>query len=380
MTELLPVEPLHRLRERRSAKWRAYGPEVLPLTIAEMDFALPDAVRDVLADAVGRSDTGYAMPTDGLGEALAGFAERRWGWRLDPTAVTATTDVSAGVVEMLRLFTNPGDRVVINTPVYPPFFDWLDEARTELHEVPLTHTDQDGWRLDLPALDRAFATKPAAFVLCNPQNPVGRVHTPEDLAAVVELATRHGVPVISDEIHAPLALPGATFTPFLSVPGAAEIGVAVVSGSKAFNLAALKCAMVVTGSQRMRDVVAKLPPDTPWRTGHFGVLATTAAYTHGDQWLDRLLVTLDDRRTLLAKLVRDRLPAVSWRPPQATYLAWLDCRSLGSGTEPRDLFLGAGVALEPGTRFGEHSGYVRLNFGTSVEVLELAVDRMASAL
>jgi cystathionine beta-lyase len=376
MPDLLPVEPLHRLRERRSAKWRAHGPEVLPLTIAEMDFALPDAVKNVLADAGERSDTGYAMPTDGLGEALAGFAERRWGWRIDPAAVTAATDVSTGVVEMLRLFTKPGDRVVINTPVYPPFFDWLDEARTELHAVPL----KDGWRLDLPALDQAFATKAAAFVLCNPHNPVGRVHTPEDLAAVVALATKHGVPVISDEIHAPLALPGATFTPFLSVPGAAEIGASVMSGSKAFNLAALKCAMIVTGSRRMADLVTKLPPDTRWRTGHFGVLATTAAYTHGDAWLDRLLLTLDDRRSLLTKLIRDRLPSVSWRPPQATYLAWLDCRSSGSGTEPRDLFLGAGVALEPGTRFGEHSGYVRLNFGTSAEVLELAVDRMASAL
>jgi cystathionine beta-lyase len=241
---------------------------VLPLSIAEMDFALPDAVREALADAVERSGTGYAMPTDGLGEALAGFAERRWGWRIDPAAATATTDVDAGVVEMLRLFTNPGDRVVINPPVYSPFFDWLQESRTELQAVPLA----DG-RLDLPALDRTFATKPAAYVLCNPHNPVGRAHTYEELAAVVELATRHGVPVISDEIHAPLALPGATCTPFLTVPGADQIGVSVVSASKAFNLAGLKCATVVTVSSRMRDVVAKLPRDLRWRSGHFAAAA-----------------------------------------------------------------------------------------------------------
>jgi len=332
-------------------------------------------VREALADAVERSDTGYAMPADGLGEALAGFAERRWGWRIDPATATATTDVSAGVVEMLRLFTRPGDRVVINPPVYSPFFDWLQEARTELQAVPL----QDG-RLDLPALDRAFATKPAAYVLCNPHNPVGRVHSPEELAAVVDLAARHEVPVISDEIHAALVLPGATYTPFLTVPGAGEVGVSVVSTSKAFNLAGLKCATVVAASPRMRDVVTKLPHDIRWRSGHFGVLASIAAYNHGDEWLDRLLATLDDRRALLGKLIRDRLPAVSWRPPEATYLAWLDCRSLGSGTEPRDRFLAAGVALEDGSRFGEPGGYVRLNFGTSTEVLELAVDRMASAL
>jgi cystathionine beta-lyase len=155
------------------------------------------------------------------------------------------TDASAGVVEMLRLFTNPGDRVVINPPVYSPFFDWLQEARTELQSVPLGDR-----QLDLPALDRAFATKPAAYVLCNPHNPVGRVHTYEELAAVVERATRHGVPVISDEIHAPLALPGATYTPFLTVPGAGQIGVSVVSPSKAFNLAA-----------------SSAPPSSPRRRG-----------------------------------------------------------------------------------------------------------------
>jgi cysteine-S-conjugate beta-lyase len=374
MTELLPDEPLHRLRERRSAKWRRYGPDVLPLTIAEMDFALADVVKDVLADAVERSDTGYVMPGV-LDDAVAGFAERRWGWRLDPTAVTMTLDVNAGVVELLRLVARPGDRVVVNTPVYPPFFDWLREAGTVLHAVPL----QDG-RLDLAAMERAFASRPASFVLCNPHNPVGRVHTPDELAAIVDLAGRHGVPVISDEIHGPLVLPGATFTPLLSLPGAAEIGVTVMSGSKAFNLAALKCAMIVTGSPRMRDLVATLPPDTAWRAGHFGALATAAAYAHGDQWLDRLLLTLDDRRSRLAKLIRDRLPSIGWQPPAATYLAWLDCRSLGSGDEPRDRFFAAGVALEPGTRFGEDSGYLRLNFGTSVEVLELAVSRMARAL
>jgi cystathionine beta-lyase len=374
MTELLPDEPLHRLRERRSAKWQRYGRDVLPLTIAELDFALADPVKEVLAEAVERSDTGYAMPGV-LDDAVAGFAERRWGWRLDPTAVTMTLDVNAGVVELLRLLTRPGDRVVVNTPVYPPFFDWLREAGTVLHEVPL----RDG-RLDRPAMERAFASAPAAYVLCNPHNPVGRVHTPDELTFIVDLATKHGVPVISDEIHGPLVLPGATFTPLLSVPGAAEIGVTVMSGSKAFNLAAFKCAVIVTGSPRMRDLVATLPPDTAWRTGHFGALATAAAYSHGDQWLDRLLLTLDDRRSRLTKLLRDRLPTVSWRPPQATYLAWLDCRSLGSGDEPRDRFFDAGVALEPGSRFGEHSGYLRLNFGTSVEVLELAVDRMARAL
>jgi cysteine-S-conjugate beta-lyase len=378
MIEELPVPPLAELRARQSAKWRTYPPDVLPLTVAEMDFALAPPIAATLQQAVARSDTGYALATPDLGKALAGFADRRWGWDLDPAAVTAVTDVGVGVVELLRVLTRPGDRVVISPPVYPPFFHWVPEAGTELLEVPLTAD----CRLDLPALDRAFATQPAVYVLCHPHNPVGRVHSPEELADLAILAKRHGVIVLSDEIHAPLVLPGARFTSLLTVPGGADVAISLMSASKAWNLAGLKCAALITGSPALADVVGRLAPDIRWRTGHFGVLAAVAAFTDGEPWLDRLLSTLEDRRTQLGELLATHLPAVRWRPPSATYLAWLDCSALGPGDTARDLFLDKGkVALEPGSRFGAPGdGFARLNFGTSAEILEQAVTGMAAAL
>jgi cystathionine beta-lyase len=377
----LPVEPLEVLRRRSSAKWRSYPPDVLPLPVAEMDFPLAPAVQDALRTAVERSDTGYAWSVPDLGEALSGFAARRWSWQLDPAAVLPVPDVGVGVVELLRALTRPGDRVVISPPVYPPFFTWVPEAGRELVEAPLRY-GPDGWRLDLTALETAFAAGAKVYVLCNPHNPVGRVHDPDELRALVEVATRHGVTVISDEIHAPLVLPGAEFTPLLTVPGAAQVAVAVLSASKAWNLAGLKCAAVVTASEPMATAVSAMPPDNRWRVGHLGVLASAAALTDGEAWLDRLLVSLDRRRAQLATLLSERLPQITWQPPEATYLAWLDSTALGTGDAPWELFLEKGrVGLEPGLRFGrEGSGHVRLNFATSAEILDEAVARMAAAV
>lgn len=375
--ELLPVAPLEELRKRRSAKWRTHPDDVLPLPVAEMDFDLAPPVAAALREAVDRSDTGYPAAAPMLGKALAGFAGERWGWDVDPAAVIAVADVGVGVVELLRVLARPGDPVVVCPPVYAPFFGWVPEAGARVHEVPLV----DG-RLDLAGLERAFATHPAAFLLCSPHNPVGRVHSHDELIEVVRLARAYGVTVVSDEIHSPLVLPGARFTPILTVPGAAEVAVSVVSASKAWNLAGLKCGSVVTASPAMAAVVDRFPPDTPWRVGHFGVLATVAAYTDGGPWLDRLLATLDDRRTLLGRLLAERLPTLSWRPPEATFLAWLDCSAIGSGNHPGEHFLEkARIATEPGLKFGAAGGgHVRLNFATGAEILDQATAQMAAAL
>jgi cystathionine beta-lyase len=374
----LPVAPLEVLRQRRSAKWQTYPPDVLPLTVAEMDFDLAAPIAESLHEAVERSDAGYALPVPDLGRALAGFAASRWGWDLDPASVTAVTDVGVGVVELLRALTRPGDAVVISPPVYPPFFDWVTEAGVRLLEVPLA-CDAAGWRLDLPALEAAFATHPAAYVLCNPHNPVGRVHTAGELAALVRLARIYRVAIISDEIHGPLVLPGATFIPVLTVPAAAEVAISVLSASKAWNLAGLKCAAIVTAAPQMAAVTGRLPADTRWRIGHFGVIAAIAAFTAGEPWLDQLLATLDHRRDLLCDLLRERLPMLTWHPPEATFLAWLNCAALGPDDQARERFLEHGrVALEPGLRFGAPgSGYARLNFATSPGILDQATARMA---
>ena len=375
--DLLPVDELDELRRRRSAKWQAFPPDVLPLTIAEMDFGLAPVIQDVLQTAIERSDTGYAHALPELAEALAGFAGRRWNWEIDPGRVTATTDVSTGVVQLLRVITRPGDAVVLNPPVYPPFYEWLDEAQVRRVEVPLA-----GPRLDLAALEAAFSARPVAYLLCNPHNPTGRVHGPEELATLAELARHYSVLVVSDEIHAPLALPGTAFTPLLTVPGAAEIAISVVSASKAWNLAGLKCAAIVTGSPVTTAITDRLPADTRWRVGHLGVLASVAAFTDGEPWLDRLLATLVHRRDHVGDLLGTYIPAISWEPPEATFLAWLDCARLGLGGRAQQIVLDRGrVALEPGARFGPDSAdHVRLNFATSAGILQTAVRRMARAL
>jgi cystathionine beta-lyase len=355
---------------------------VLPLPVAEMDFALAPPISAALIDAVQRSDTGYALADRDLPEALANFARARWDWTVNGDAVRVATDVGVGCVDLLRVLCEPGDSVVFNPPVYPPFFHWIDETRTRPVEVPLRLDDDNSWRLDLDRLADAFAERPKVFLLCNPHNPVGRVHTREELGEVLRLSHEYGVTVLSDEIHAPLVLPGATFTPFLTIPGAADAVISLVSASKAWNLAGLKCALLVSAGPKMTAVIDRRPMDARWRVGHLGVLASVAAFREGMEWLDALIATLEQRRTQLGRLLEEHLPAVHWSPPQATYLAWLDCRYYGDGEIPQLRFLEQGqVALEPGPAFGQPgSGWVRLNFATSPGILDEAIRRMASAV
>lgn len=373
--------PLAELRERSSEKWREYPDDVLPLFVAETDFPLAPAVSAALRRAVDIGDTGYIASRTPLPEAYADFALRRFGWHVDPSQMRTTADVSMGIVEILRRVTQPGERVVVTTPVYPPFFDLVSEAGAEVARVPLVDTGTE-WELDLDGIRAAFDDGATAMLLCNPHNPTGTVHSRDSLAALAEIADEYGAAVISDEIHAPLAQPGTGFTPFLDVGDAAErVGYAVVSASKAFNLAGLKCALMVTASERTGAVVRGLPIEVEWRTGQFGLLAAVASFSEeSDPWLDGLLRTLDANRVLLEYLLASKLPAARYRIPDAGYLAWIDLSGLGWGDNPaRRILKEAKVALHFGPAFGEQGrGFVRLNFGTSPEIITEAIERIAS--
>ena len=388
-----PLEQLTlaELRCRTSTKWREHPPDVLPLWVAEMDVPLAEPVQRVLHDAVARGDTGYPSGT-GYAEALAAFAAERWAWDdLDVARTAQVPDVMLGIVEVLELLTAPGDAVVVNCPVYPPFYAFLESRGRQVVEAPLTADS----RLDLDALEQAMAGPARAYLLCNPHNPTGTVHTAQELTAVAALAAEHGVRVISDEIHAPLVLPGAHFVPYLTVPGA-EDGFAVLSATKGWNLAGLKAALLVAGPGAADDL-ARLPEVVSHGPSHLGVLAHTAALADGGPWLDALLAGLDAKRRLLRELLDEHLPAVRWTRPEATYLAWLDCRGLGLDEEPDDpsarglvtssagpagVFLReARVAVSAGPAFGTGgAGHVRLNYATSAEVLTEAVRRMGSVV
>ena len=387
-----PLEQLTlaELRQRTSTKWREHPPDVLPLWVAEMDVLLAEPVQRVLHDAVARGDTGYPAGT-GYAEALAAFAAARWGWDdVDVARTALVPDVMLGIVEALRLLTSPGDTVIVNCPVYPPFYAFLETAGLHVREAPLTAEH----RLDLDALADAMAGPATAYLLCNPHNPTGTVHTADELAAVAALADEHGVRVVADEIHAPLVLPGARFVPYLTVPGAGT-GFAVLSATKGWNLAGLKAALLVAGPGAAGDL-ARLPEVVSHGPSHLGVLAHTAALAEGGPWLDALLEGLDRKRRRLRVLLDEHLPDVGWTTPEATYLAWLDCRPLGLGADddkgarglvtslagPAGAFLReARVAVSAGPAFGTGgAGHVRLNYATSAEVLEQALARMGAVV
>ncbi|WP_329439594.1 MalY/PatB family protein [Streptomyces canus] len=372
---------LEQLRRRTSMKWRTYPEDVLPLWVAEMDVPLAEPVAQAIRDAVTLGDTGYPAGT-AYAEALAGFARTRWSW--DGLAVERTAivpDVMLGIVEMLKLVSGPGDPVVVNSPVYPPFYQFVANMGRQVVEAEL---GADG-RIDFEVLEDVFArvrkgaARPA-YLLCSPHNPTGAVHSADELADVAALARTYGVRVVADEIHAPLMAAGATFVPYLSVPGA-ESGLSLMSASKAWNLAGLKAAVAVAGPDAADDL-ARLPEEVGHGPSHVGVIAHTAALRDGGAWLDALLTGLDDNRRLLAQLLAEALPAVRYEPGQATYLAWLDCRALGLPGDPADVFLERGrVALNSGVPFGTGgAGFVRLNLATSPELITEAVRRMAAAL
>ena len=373
--------PLAELRERTSEKWREYPADVLPLFVAETDFPLAPAITAALQRAVEIGDTGYMASRTPLAQAFSDFASRRYGWEPDPARIRSTADVSMGIVEILRRVTQPGERVVVTPPVYPPFYDLVAEAGAEVERVPLRDTGTR-WELDLDGIRAAFEDGATAILLCNPHNPTGTVHGRDSLTALAELADEFGVAVVSDEIHAPLAQPGSGFTPFLAVSDAAQrVGYALVSASKAFNLAGLKCALMVTAGDETSAVVRGLPVEVEWRTGQFGLLAAVAAFSEeSDEWLDGLLRTLDENRLLLEDLLAAHLPGARYRIPDAGYLAWIDLTALEWGDNPaRRILKDAKVALHFGPAFGaEGAGHVRLNFGTSPEIITEAIERIAS--
>ncbi len=366
------------LRQRSSVKWRAYPPDVLPLWVAEMDVLPAPPVVSALERAARVGDLGYATSPPYL-EAVARWAGREWGWEVDADRARLVTDVMTGIAEVLRAATTPGAPVVVTTPVYEPFHDVVREVGRDLVTVPLDATG----RLDLAALERSFRAlsgRGAAMLLCNPHNPTGTVPTPDELTALAELAHEHAVTLVSDEIHAPLVLPGATFTPLLSLP-AASGAITVISPAKGWSLAGLKAAAVVPGPDA-DEVVGRIPPSASYAASHVAVQAHVAAMDHGQDWLDALVVDLAANRDLLGDLLRHHLPDVRWRPQEGTYLAWLDCRELGLGDNPARHFLKrARVALNAGATFGEPGrGFVRLNTATSPEILTEAVQRMAGSL
>lgn len=374
---------LAKLRARRGEKWRLFGPDVLPAWVAEMDFPLAPPVRRAVEEALALDDLGYPLDVaEDLHAAFARRMEARFGWRIDPARVEALSEVMQGVYVAIDRFSEPGDGVVAQTPVYPPFLNAVRKMGRRLVENPLA-SGPGGWEVDADDLARKADEGARVFLLCNPQNPTGRVLTRAELEAIAAIAIERDWVVVADEIHADLVYGGRAHVPFASLgPEVAARTITLGSASKAFNIPGLRCALAHFGSDALRRRFRSFPHGLRGGLGSLGQAATIAAWERGQPWLDAALAHLDDNRRFVAAFVAERWPEVRHVSPEATFLAWLDFRALALPTTPQAFFLErARVALSAGEWFGTPgNGFARLNFATSRALLGEILSRLDRAI
>jgi cysteine-S-conjugate beta-lyase len=376
-----------RVTDRRTSdsnKWRKYPSDVLPLWVADMDFASPPAVVQALRARVDQGFFGYLMEKPELPAVVAERVAKRYGWNVSPEAVMPLPGVIAGFNLALRALTSPGDGLLVQTPVYPPILRAAGNHGLTRDEHALTRGAGGRYGVDLDAFSRALGQRTRAFLLCNPHNPVGRVFERAELEAMAAACAQRDVWILADEIHCDLLLDGRRHVPVATLSPEIEARtITFMAPSKTFNLPGLKCAVAIVPNASVRDRLTAAVADLVPKINVLGHAAAVAAYREGDAWLEALLGYLENNRDFLAKEVPLRLPGVTVAAPEATYLAWLDCRGARiPGGDPFTFFLErAKVALNDGRLFGPGGeGFVRLNFGCPRALLTEGLDRMARAL
>lgn len=381
--ESSPFRTETELRRLTGRKWTDHPPDVLPAWVADMDLLPPPFVADAVGLLTERGDFGYhQVAADRLPGRFVDWQRSHHGWDPDPDRVVLFNDVLHGIVQSIWFHTEPGDGIVLLTPIYPPFIQAVEESGRRIVDVPLA---VDGWRLDTDRLADAVATGDArAILLCNPHNPTGRVFDDQELAAIGRVVVEHDLLLLSDEVWADLVHPGPTHRPSATIgPDVAARTVTFSSPSKAFNLAGLRCAVAHVGHDGLADRFAGLP------THFLGAVSTPGAEAarrcwseEGATWLSAVRALLTDRRDQLTDRLAVDLPEVRYQPPEATYLAWLDCAGLGLPTDPATWILEyAKVALVSGPNFGVGGrDYARINVATSPQVLDAVIDRIVAAV
>lgn len=372
------------LRHKPGIKWRRFGEGVLPAWVADMDFPIPPVVREALVEVVEGGDLGYPDWRGGspLREAFAARMAARYGWEPDPGRVRELTDIIQGLQLSLHLASAPGDAVAIHTPSYPPFLSSIEAMGRRLVPLPMEDTPA-GWRFDAARAEAAIAeARCRVLVLVNPHNPTGRVFTREELVALAEIAERHDLVVVSDEVHAELAFSPQVHVPFAGIDSAvARRTITLTSATKAFNLAGIRCAVAHLGPDEVLAAREAAPSELFGQPSNLSVAATLAAWQRGGPWAAAVLEYLQANRDVLAEGIAAGLPSVGHHRPEGTYLAWLDVRPLDLGPDPAARVLErAKVAVGRGRDFGPGGeGFIRVNFATSRPLLSEILARLTGA-
>jgi cystathionine beta-lyase len=377
---------LDELRARQGSKWNYYAADVLPAWVADMDFRIAEPIQAALRQLVEQTDFGYGfrMGERSLEEAFVQRMQERYGWAIEKERVRVTTEVVQCLHAAIMVFSEPGDGVLTQTPIYPPFLMTIDAAKRRRVEN-LMIDDGSRFVIDIEGMRKAADSGTKVILLCSPHNPTGRVFTREELRAIGDLAVERDMVIVCDEIHADLAYPDQSHIPIATLsPEIAARTITVTSATKAFNLAGLPCATMHFGSAALQARFEELfPPRITGTPSVPAVDATVAAWRQSQGWLDAVMAHLQANRDHVAQFVTEHLPGIVHHKPEATYLYWLDCRNLNlPGESPFDFFLNeAKVGLNQGSMFGSAGDtFVRLNFATSREVLDQVLARMADAV
>ena len=366
-----------------STKWCRYGEDVLPLWVSDMDFASPEPVIRALHERAEHGLFGYCTEPPELRPVILERLQRLYGWEVSPDAITYTPGVAAGFNLACRAVTSPGDGMLVQTPVYYPILWIPDRHDLALNDMELTRQPDGQYEIDFNAFEEAITDRTRVFVLCNPHNPVGRVFRRDELEQMAEICLRRDVLICSDEIHCDLLSSGSRHVPIASLaPEIAERTITLMAPSKTFNLPGLRCSVAIIENPELQEKFEAARAGLVPGPNVMGYTAALAAYRDGQPWLDQLLPYLEANCDFLLQYVHAHLPGINMGKPEATYLAWFDCRQAAIPGNPHEFFLEkARVALNDGSPFGRGGdGFVRLNFGCPRSTLEEALGRMKNAL
>lgn len=361
-------------RATNSYKWDSAPEDVLPMWVADMDFRTAPAIIDALQKRVAHGIFGYTRVPDAYYDAVTSWFSRRHGWDIDREWIIYTSGVVPAVSAVIKALTVPGDKVIVQTPVYNCFFSSIRNNGCEIVSNPLRRT-ADTYEMDFDALERCAADPRAkVMLLCNPHNPAGRVWTPDELTRLGNICLRNGVTVVADEIHCELVYQGFKYTPFASLSDAfLHRSVTCVSPSKAFNIAGLQIANIVAFDNDLRSRIDKaININEVCDVNPFGVAATIAAYNEGEEWLNQLVDYLHGNYEAMAEFCRRELPEFPITRLEGTYLVWMDCSSLGMPSDALEhaLLDDARLWLNAGTMYGaEGEGYMRWNIACPRSVM-----------